>query len=354
MLGLDWRAARAAWTVLLIAGLVALAFVIRHTLLILICALLFAYLLSPLVDLVDRFSAKRIPRNLSLAVVYLLLLAALATGMGFIGARIAQEGALLASRLPQYLDNPETLASWPLPVWLEPYREEALSTLRGQLEANAKELVPMLRKAAQQVMSVLGNLVFVLLVPILSFFFLKDSASIRSTFLDQFLQERQRRLVKDIMQDAHVLLAQFIRALVVLCFITFLAYWLFLGTMKVPYALLLAVGAGIVEFIPVAGPLAASLAILVVAGFAGYEHIIWIVVFLVAYRLVQDYLIWPYLLGAGVKLPPAAVILGVVAGAQVGGMMGMFLSVPAIAVLRVVYVRIRKAQEGPVPDIAEP
>jgi len=354
MLGLDARAARAAWTVLFIALLVVVVYLIRRTLLIFVCALLFAYLLSPLVDLVDRFGARRLPRSLSLAVVYLLLIGALVTAGVVVGARIAEQGAQLASKLPQYLENPDLLSRWPIPPWMEEYKDDALETLRSQLEANAKEIVPVLRRAGEQVISVITNLVFIILVPILSFFFLKDSRAIREAILDQFLEGRPRRLVEDILADVNVLLAQFIRALVLLCLLTFLAYWFFLGVIRVPYSLLLAVGAGVLEFIPVAGPLLASISILAVSGFAGYPHLLWIVAFLIAYRLFLDYVIWPHLLGAGVELHPAAVIFGVLAGEQIGGVMGMFLSIPVIATLRVVYVRFRKARHGPVPELAEP
>ncbi len=346
MFGLDARAARAAWTVIFIVLLAGGLYLIRRTLLIFVFALLFAYLLSPLVDLVDRFRAKRFPRNLSLAVVYLLMIAVLATSMAAIGSRIGAEASNLARTLPKYLENPQAIPRLPIPAWLEPYKDAAIETLRVQLESHARDVVPMLAKAGETLLAVFGNLVFVLLVPILSFFFLKDSRDIRGLILEQFADGAPRRLVEDIFTDVHVLLAQFMRALVLLSLVTFTVYWLFLAVIGVPYALLLAVVAGLLDFIPVAGPLAAALVILVVAGFAGYPHLLWIVVFLVAFRLFQDYVAQPYLLGSGVELPPGVVIFGVLAGEQIGGVTGMFLSIPVLATLRVVYVRFRKGRRA--------
>ncbi len=65
--------------------------------------------------------------------------------------------------------------------------------------------------------------------------------------------------------------------------------------------------------------------------------------FWVLSRLFQDYVVSPLLMGAGVKLNPLLVLFGVLAGEQIGGVAGMFFSVPVIATLRVVYVRLARA-----------
>ena len=69
-----------------------------------------------------------------------------------------------------------------------------------------------------------------------------------------------------------------------------------------------------------------------------------IIVFLIVYRLFQDYVLAPYLMGHGVELHPLLVLFGVLAGEQIGGISGMFFSVPVLATLRVVYVRMQKAR----------
>jgi predicted PurR-regulated permease PerM len=352
MLGLDARAARATWTVLFILLLAAIAYMIRRTLLIFVCALLFAYLLSPLVDLVDRFAARRFPRNLSLALAYVLVIGGLVTLGTVVGLRIADQAARLIDNLPKYLESLQSPSKWPLPAWLEAYREYLVETLRDHLVANAKQVLPFLREAGQQLFSVLGNLIFVILVPIISFFFLKDSMVIRRVILDQFLSDHHRRLVEDIIADVHVLLAHFMRVLLLLCGFTFAAYSIFLAAMGVPYPLLLALVAAVLEFIPIAGPFVAAVSIVLVALSTG-SHVFWIVLFLVAYRFLLDYVLTPNIMGVGVQLPPAAVIFGVLAGEQIGGIMGIFLSIPALAILRVVYVRFQKARRMSQPQPVE-
>jgi len=83
-----------------------------------------------------------------------------------------------------------------------------------------------------------------------------------------------------------------------------------------------------------------------VAVFAGYPHILAILIFLGAYRVFQDYILNPHLMSSGVALHPILVIFGALAGEALAGVPGMFLSVPVLATLRVVLVRIRKSSRA--------
>jgi len=346
MLGLDRSAARAAWTVLLIAIVAALLYLIRSTLLLFVAAVLMAYLLAPLVDLVDRLAARRIPRTLSLAVVYIALLALVITGASLAISRMVDQAGALAGKLPEYLKNLNAPNEWPVPASLKPFEEQLRAAVRAQIEASANEVVPMLRRAGLQALGALSNIGYLILVPILSFFFLKDGRAIRQALVDQFVDPARRALVDDLFSDVNVLLAQFMRAVVLLALGTFIFYSIFLELIGAPYALLLAGVACVLEIIPVLGPLIAAATILLVAGFSGYPHLLWILIFLAAYRLFQDYVLQPYLMSSGVALHPLLVIFGVLAGEQVGGVAGMFLSIPALATLRVVYVRLLKWNEA--------
>ncbi len=79
---------------------------------------------------------------------------------------------------------------------------------------------------------------------------------------------------------------------------------------------------------------------------SGYSHIIGLIVFLGLYRLFQDYVLSPYLMSAGVAIPPLLVLFGVLAGEQLAGIPGMFFSVPVIAALRMVLTRLRARHEA--------
>jgi predicted PurR-regulated permease PerM len=187
---------------------------------------------------------------------------------------------------------------------------------------------------------------YFILVPILAFFFLKDGATIRDEFVVGLVEERRRPVVDSILEDINRLLGEYIRALVLLSAASFTAHNLFLGFSGAPYAVLLAVVAALGEFIPVVGPAAAGLIVLLVTSLSGYNHVWLYVIFWLLYRLVQDYILSPYLMSKGVRLNPMLVLFGVLAGDQIAGVLGMFLSVPLLAILRVLFVRLRRARAG--------
>jgi len=343
MLGIDNRAARVMWTVLVIALLTWMCYTARQAILLFILAIFFAYLLAPLVEYLDSRTTRRVPRGLSLATVYAILITLLIFGSVSFGSHVAEETTSLLTRLPDLIKS-QSLESQPLPGWLEPYRARIIDFIRAQTAESAQQIVPMLQRFGLKVASLAGGVLFFVLVPILSFFFLKDARELRLNLLSFFYPGPTHDALEDTLNDLHLLLGKYIRALVLLSSATFLSYFAFMEMLRAPYAALLAVLAAVLEFIPVAGPLTASVIILLVAAFSGFPHVLWIVIFLVVYRIFQDYILSPYLMSEGVELHPLLVIFGVLAGEQLGGLWGMFLSVPFLATMRVILVRFQKGK----------
>lgn len=351
MLGIEPRALRAAWTVFLFVLAIALLYLVGHTLVVFALALFLAHLLAPAVDRVAAWLPDRYPRTVALSIVYVVAIGIAVAVIIPVGAAAGEQAAALAGGLPAALQD-DPLARLPLPVWLEDLRPRLTETLREQLEGLDETVVPALRRIGQGILSGLGNVLAVVLIPILSFFILKDGPELHRMIVEAAPGDRQA-VVEDILLDLHQLLAQYMRALAVLAAFVFVAYGLFLMLAGVPYAVLLASVAGVLEFVPVVGPLVGSITILLVAGLSGYSNLLVIVIFLIVFRLFQDYVINPQLMSAGVAIHPLLVLFGVLAGEQVAGIPGMFFSVPVMAALRIVVRRLqRKRQTAPVevPD----
>src|SRR5258707_4977250 len=92
------------------------------------------------------------------------------------------------------------------------------------------------------------------------------------------------------------------------------------------------------------GPLTASVVILLAPGFSSYPHGWALAAFLGAYGIFQDYVLSPHLMSSGMELHPLLVIFGVFAGEQIAGIPGAFLSVPVMAVLRMIYARVERGR----------
>jgi predicted PurR-regulated permease PerM len=152
------------------------------------------------------------------------------------------------------------------------------------------------------------------------------------------------------------MLAHFIRAQLTLALLTLVMYSVVLGVMQVPYAIVLGTLGGVLEFIPVVGPLAGALTIVSVALLMGYPHWLILVIFLGVWRLIQDYVSSPRIMGESMELHPLAAIFGVMAGGEVAGILGIYLSIPVMASLRIVFRRWRlyaeKKKFGPLTEYA--
>lgn len=340
MLGLDVRVARIIWTVLFVLLLVFIAYTISATLLLVVFAIFFSYLVYPLVELFERTGPRRVPRTASIALAFIVVIALVAIVGIVFGARIQDEAVRLREQLPAVLKANYLVDRIPLPEFMEPLRARILAFLQSQLVAGADQAMPLLRRFGVALMHAASNLIYLVLVPILSFLLIREASALRGELLS-WIDSPNKELWSDIFDDLHLLLSRYVRALLILSVATFVCYSMAFSLMGVPYALLLAGAAAILEFVPVAGPLAAAVLAILVAGLSAYNHLLWLIGFMFAYRMFQDYVLGPYVMSEGVQVSPVMVIIGLLAGEQLGGIAGIFLSVPVLAALKVIFVRAR-------------
>ncbi|MGH9608370.1 MAG: AI-2E family transporter [Bryobacteraceae bacterium] len=337
MLGIDERALRVIWTVFLFGLILTVVYFIRNTLILFAASIFFAYALWPMVSLIERFLPRR--RTVALALVYTAFMGVLVVVGFLLIPRFIAEATSLVTSLPKLM-NSGKFATLPLPNWLEPLRAQIIGFMHHEATQLQAHFGPLLQAAGTHILSGVASTLPFILLPILAFFFLKDARHIRVSLLGAVDHEHDRTMVDLILNDIHSVLKRYIRALVLLAIVSFSAWAVFLGIMQYQYELLLAGIAGILEFIPVIGPAAALVILLIVSAITG-SSLIGIAVFWGAFRLFQDYILNPYLMSAGIEMHPLLVLFGVLAGEAIGGIPGMFFSVPAIAILRVIYGHLR-------------
>jgi predicted PurR-regulated permease PerM len=338
MLGIDRNAVRYTWSAVLVLLLLALIYQVRATLFLFTLAVLFAYLLSPAVELLVR-ALPRGARTWALAVVYVCFVGLVVLAVTQIGSSVVKQAQSLAGKFPEMLDQLQRTSE---KAMAGPMQEQLVANVRVGVTQKVNELIGTLPHAGLKFLAVVSNIIYVVIVPILAFFFLKDGGLIRDHMLElASTSEAMRSFAEGLLEDIHSLLARYMRALVLLSLSTFTAYGTFFTMMGVPYGILLSVVAMMLEFIPMIGPLMAGVSILIVAGLSGH-NLLPILIFLLAFRLFQDYVLSPHIMGQGVELHPLLVLFGVLAGAEVAGIAGSFLSVPLIALARILYIRMRR------------
>jgi predicted PurR-regulated permease PerM len=342
MLGFDRGAARYVWTAALLLILFALVYLVRKTLFIFVVAVLLAYLLAPLVDLLDRLFPAGRTRTPALALSYLIFVGGLIFLSITIGGQVVEQANLLSRRLPEKIAQLRA-APEPAPGVATPLSQQALERVQHEITRHSSDLLAILPQAGARLISLASDLIFVVIIPILAFFFLKDGYLIREHILAFASEGQARATLDDLLADMHLLLAHYMRALVLLSLATFVAYAVCFAIMGIPYGVLLATVAMLLEFIPMLGPLTAGVVIVIVTAASG-AAVAPVIIFLIAFRLFQDYVLSPHLMGTGVELHPLLVLFGVFAGEEVAGVAGAFLSVPTLALARIAYLRLRKVR----------
>src|SRR5919112_4930303 len=313
-------------------------------LLVIVLAIFFAYLIAPLVELVRRpfdarGRARLMPRGAAIGVVYLAIFGSLGVAAWVLTPRLGAQMAEIATNAPTYLTNARTRAASLNKIYEDLSLPPAVRNAANESVTRVINDVGgyITGQGFEGLLSLLGYLPWLVLVPILAFFFLKDADSFRQSALMMLPQGRIRWRGDELFQDINSTLAAYIRAQLIACLIIGTVCTAGFAVFNVRYALVLGVLAGLLEFIPLLGPLVVAVVAATVAGFDSGTKAVAVLVFLGVLRIVQDYVLYPRIIGSGIHLHPLAVILAILAGHELAGVAGIFLAIPVIAVLTVTY-----------------
>lgn len=348
---IDNKTTRVLFTTLLFALALGFLYVARRTLVAFLFAILFAYLMDPAVSQLEKWVRGR---GRAIAVIYFLLVILLVGFFFFVGPQIGRQTQKLSEALPQLI---ERIGSGQIAEQLgaeHGWSETTKYQVKAFLVSHRGDLLSMAQRVGIRVAEVAQQSWLLIVVPILAAFFLKDGRNFSDVVLSFPNTRPQREFMEGVLGDLNQMLAHFIRAQLTLAVLSLMAYMAFMGLARVPYALLLGTAGGMLEFIPVVGPLVAGLLILSVAILTSYPHWLMLLGFLVAWRLVQDYVVSPRIMGKSMELHPLAAIFGVLAGGEIAGVLGVYLSIPVMASLRIVFRRWRlyaeKKRFGPLNE----
>ncbi len=345
------------FTLLLFALGLGFLYAARRTLILFLFAIFFAYLINPAVARLDKVVRGRAR---AIAVIYLLLLLAVGIFFAVAGPRISRQSARLGESLPGLMDKATNgqisgpIGDLAARISAEHGWSAATQTrIQGFLYNHREELSHFAQRVGVRAAEAAQEIWVLFLVPVLAIFFLRDGDMFHGVALSLVQSRSQREFLDDVLHDLNEMLAQFIRAQLTLAVFSFVVYSSFLGVLRFPYALMLGTAGGALEFVPVVGPLVAGVAMVTVAILTGYNPLL-LLVFLIVWRMVQDYVIAPRIMGSSVELHPLAALFGVLAGGEIAGVLGVYLSIPVMASLRIVWRRWRlyaeKRKFGPLNE----
>jgi predicted PurR-regulated permease PerM len=352
----------ARWIIVKLTGVILL----------LVLSIFFAYFVAPLVEFISRpihLSGRRfaIPRSVAILLSYLIIVAVVVLGIYVLAPRLANQFPEFAQQARVYW----TSVGVKTQAWVEYFRSHqmpgrVLDAINGAIPGLVERVS---QTASEVVISMGGWLAYIpwlILIPVLSFFLLKDVETFRRSALQMLPRGRWRWRGDEFFQDINSTLASYIRAQLMACLFIGVVCTIAFTFLGVPNPLALGVIAGVLEFIPLVGPLVVAVVAAAAAVLHGGSFMAFMVLgFLAALRIVEDYIVYPRLIGQGIHLHPLAVITAILAGAELAGVAGIFLAIPVVAILTVSYrhwlehrgseglADLLEAQPAETPDLKE-
>jgi predicted PurR-regulated permease PerM len=328
--------------------------------LLLVLSIFFAYFVSPLVEFLrrQRTVGRRtiaIPKVIAIALSYLILLAVITLAVFVVLPSLSNQFPEFAGQARTYWkslnDRTQDIIKYSrrLPAPLVERANDAVQTAGQKVSETATEL-------ATAALGYVVYLPWLILIPILAFFLLKDAESFRRSALLMLPRGRWRWRGDEFFQDINNTLAAYIRAQLLACLFIGIVCSLGFTLLGLPGGLVMGVLAGVFEFVPLVGPLSIALLAGLLAMFhAGPFNAFLVLLFLGVLRIAQDYVIYPRLIGQGIHLHPLAVIFAILAGEKLAGVAGIFLAIPVVAIFTVSYRHWmeHRGSEG-IADLLEP
>jgi putative permease len=337
--------------VLLVAGfMVAIYF--GEMLAPVLAGIVIAYLLD---GVVDKFTRLGMPRISAVVLVFILFVTFLVFALFWLMPRLSWQVTQLVQQLPIMLgQGQEALLHLPdkyPALFTETQVNDLIDAIRRQIAEMTQQVLSM---SYASVIGLITLVVYIILVPVLAFFFLKDKEHILVWFGERMPAERH--LAEQVWHDVNLQVSNYVRGKVWEIFIVGAVTFATFSIMGLQYALLLATMVGLSVIIPYIGAAVATVPVAIIAWFQwGWSaDFAWIIVAYGVIQALDGNLLVPLLFSEVVNLHPVAIIIAVLVFGGIWGFWGVFFAIPlATLVQAVLNAWPRKDEEEQGPEESE-
>lgn len=293
-----------------------LIFLIKDLLLILFAAVILMSALSPLVKLFVRW---KLPKPLSIALTYLIILGVVV--------------GIFATILPPLIEQTTTLI-----VTLPPLLSQFFNITSIDKSVVSQEFANLSRNFVTLTFVVFDNLITIIFLLVITFYLLLEKESLENRVARLFIGKQD--LVRKSIIQIEEKLGAWLRGQIILSLIIGLLSYIGLLVLNIPYALPLAVIAGIMEVIPVIGPIVSAIPSILIALTISPILSLAVAAMFFIIQQAENHLIVPQVMKRAVGLNPLVVILAISIGSRLLGFAGALLAVPISVVLQIVVTQI--------------
>ncbi len=309
-----------------------------------IWAFAIAYFLNPLMRTIEK--KFKLSRGWTILIIYLLVIGIVTIFITIISPSIANNIGELIKNLPWYFEQTEIWITEQITNFqlvdrygITPYLDENFDRLIGRVSTYVNDI---LTAAVSQAINLTSTFFKIILSTIISIYFLKDKEKFirgsKKIVYAFFNKERANDLIAfGVELDklfSQFIIGKFIDSCIigVICFVGLLI-------IKAPYVLLLSLIVGITNMIPYFGPFIGAVPAVIITLFVSPIKALWVLVFMILLQQFDGLYLGPKILGDKVGLSPFWIILAIIIGGGIFGIVGMFLGVPIMAVIKTLFDR---------------
>ncbi len=295
-----------------------------------------AYLLHPLIE---KLHQKGMPRTLAILLIYILFFGGVGYGI-YKGIPVAiSQMREMNENLPQFIKMYE---NWTdgiqsgtknFPHFINEKIKQAFIGMEAKLES-------MLNRIVSTARGLLDSLLIIVLIPFIVFYILKDYGEFYHIFW-KLVPKKWRSEGQRVAADIDKSLGSYIRGQLLICAILAGLASLVLWAIGMKYPLLLGIVIGITDIIPYFGPILGTIPTLIVATTISTNMVIKTGVALAILQFVESNILSPYIVGKSLHMHPVVIMFALLIGGEIGGIAGLILAVPVLAILRVVIMHTR-------------
>ena len=311
-------------TVIFTAAFLAGLWLVIQIFEIIILVFLSIILLSALLRPVEWLNARRVPRVLSVLLVYIIVISLISFAIGIIVPPLVTQTSEFISKLPQIIGTiNDFLIFNKIPV------QDISQVISRQISQIAGDLVSISTK-------IFSSLFLLITIFVFTFYLLLEWKSFVKLIASPFSGKQEKQVI-NLIANIEKGLGQWVRGQLTLSLIVGIATFVGLRILAIPYALPLALIAGILEIVPVVGPIISAIpAVLVGLTIAPILGLAVVALFIIIQQL-ENHLIVPTVMSKMIGIQPPVVIVALLIGAKLAGIGGAFLAVPIIVVAKILF-----------------
>ncbi|WP_236914983.1 AI-2E family transporter [Clostridium sp. Cult2] len=313
--------------------------ILSDTLKTIIISAILAYLFNPIINFFEKHN---ISRGLGVLIVYMVIIGIIIILSFLVFPKTGKELKRFLAVIPIYFEKFSKFVDNLYYKYytnidnMPPILQSIEGVILNSFQSIENVIINGISRFFEGVIATFSKVVSLILIPILTFYFLKDKDYFK-TKIYLTIPKKMRKEVKELSLEIDRALSQFIRGRLILAIYVGVATTILLLILKIDFAIVIGIITGIADIIPYFGPFIGFLPAVFFALLSSPIKSLWVAILFIGIQWVENNVLAPKIIGETTGIHPITILLALVIGGGMFGVMGMIFSIPAVAVFKILY-----------------